>query len=88
MGEVIWTEPALGDVREILTYIQQDSEKNSLLMGDRLADAPNKLGQFPQLGARVPEFDIEHLRELLVRPYRLIIRSSRQRLFYRCRRTW
>jgi plasmid stabilization system protein ParE len=36
MAKLIWTEPALADVREIVSYIRRDSPAYARKMGQRL----------------------------------------------------
>jgi toxin ParE1/3/4 len=72
MGRVIWAEPALEDVREILEFVGKDSRRYALKLGDRIMESPRGLGSQPFSGGRVPEFDHDEIREVLVRPYRII----------------
>ena len=46
-------------------------------MVSRLVAAPSRLLQFPEVGRVVPEFG-DTLRELIVRPYRLVYRLRRE----------
>lgn len=72
MGQVVWTEPALEDVREILQFVAKDSPKYALRLADRFQESPRRLEQESRTGWHVPEFEQDHIRELLVRPYRMI----------------
>ena len=72
MGRVIWTELALDDIREILLFVAKDSPRYALRLTDRFQQIPARLSLDPRLGWRVPEFDLDHIREVLVRPYRVI----------------
>jgi plasmid stabilization system protein ParE len=72
MGQVLWTEPALSDLREILAFIARDSPAYASRLGNRLIEAPRRLALLPRCGARVPEFDQDNIREIVVRPYRII----------------
>jgi len=72
MGRVIWTEPALADVREIVEFIGKDSRRYALKLADRITTACRSLAKQPQSGGRVPEFDVDSVREIIVRPYRVI----------------
>lgn len=72
MAEVIWTNPAISQLQDIIVYIARNSQLNAVRFGERLLSAPEQLNQFPLIGARVPEFDRQDLRELLVFPYRII----------------
>ncbi len=72
MARLIWTEPALRDVREIIAFIAKDSPNFGKRFGKRLREAPKLLKRYPQIGWVVPEFGRETLREILVEPYRII----------------
>jgi plasmid stabilization system protein ParE len=72
MGLVVWTEPALADVQEIMHFVAKDSRRYALKLADRMMEATRGLANQPLSGGRVPEFDQNDLREVLVRPYRII----------------
>jgi plasmid stabilization system protein ParE len=59
-------------VEAITAFIAKDSVNYAKRFGQRLREAPKPLKLFPRLGAVVPEFDRETLRELLVGSYRVI----------------
>ena len=72
MAEVIWTEPALSDLKDIIDYIAKDSLAYAARFGTRLVEAPRRLERFPNCGRIVPEFQDERIRELICDAYRLI----------------
>ena len=72
MGHVIWTNPALIDVAEIRDFIARDSVRYADQTSERLVQSTRGLARSPRSGGRVPEFDAETLREIIVRPYRVI----------------
>jgi len=72
MGQVHWSEPALDDVRDIVNFIARDSPAYAVKVGNRIAQAPRHLTAFPRLGSIVPELAIDQIRELWVRPYRIL----------------
>jgi len=69
-----WSLRALADLEAIRGHIAYDSELYAGLMVSRLVAAPNRLIQFPELGRVVPEFGKSDIRELIIRPYRLVYR--------------
>jgi len=69
-----WTEQAVDDLREIRKYIERDSPRYSRLVVERLYEATQRLETFPRSGRVVPEFDVEHLREIMVGEYRIVYR--------------
>ncbi len=74
MKQIVWSPRAAADIEAIREHIAYDSELYARLMVSRLLAAPSRLVQFPELGRVVPEFDQADLRELIVRPYRLVYR--------------
>lgn len=77
---VYWTDEARGRLQEIETYIAQDSPINARKVARRLVQRTRDLADLPQLGRRVPEYPDVELRELLVRPFRLIYRVSAEQI--------
>ena len=70
--EVVWTEPAREDLAAIAAYIARDSEIYAANFVLEVRDAAASLSQFAERGHVVPEFGDATIRELLVRPYRVI----------------
>ena len=74
MKQLIWSPRAAADLEAIREHIAYDSEPYAGLVVSRLVAAPSRLIQFPELGRIVPEYAQPDLRELIVRPYRLVYR--------------
>lgn len=72
MAQVRWTEPALDDLQAIVEFISRDSATYAARLAQKIVEAPRRLGTLPRSGAKVPEFDRDDLRELSVRPYRIL----------------
>jgi toxin ParE1/3/4 len=72
MGRVVWTDPAIADLENIIDYIARDSPRYAIQVGERIYEAAGKLELGPRAGWKVPEFDVDHFREVLMRPYRII----------------
>lgn len=70
MVQIIWTEPAAGDLQEVHVYIAQDSPQNVRAMVLRIQAAVARLGAFPMSGRQVPEFPGSPYREVITGPYR------------------
>jgi len=69
-----WTEQAVDDLREIRKYIERDSPRYGRLVAERLYEATQRLETFPRSSRVVPEFNLEHLREIIVGEYRIVYR--------------
>jgi addiction module RelE/StbE family toxin len=74
VSRLIWSPRSLADLEAIREHIARDSEAYAGLVVARLVSAPSRLLEFPESGRMVPEFGRPNLRELVVRPYRLVYR--------------
>ncbi|NCO33311.1 MAG: hypothetical protein AUJ92_16445 [Armatimonadetes bacterium CG2_30_59_28] len=72
MVKVIWTEPALTDIEDIIEYISRDSMAYAARVGTSIVEAPRRLEEFPRCGRVVPEFENGNIRELIYGSYRII----------------
>jgi toxin ParE1/3/4 len=70
--KVHWTETAEGHLDAIHDYIARDSHAYALRMVDRLTRRSQQIARHPLSGRRVPEYDIEQIREVIDGPYRII----------------
>ncbi len=75
MAHVVWTDPGTENLKEIVEYLAQYSPAKAETVSAQLLRAAERLEQFPLMGRVVPEFGRESLRELIVRPYRLIYQN-------------
>jgi plasmid stabilization system protein ParE len=55
MAELVWVEPALSDLDEIADFIALDDPEAAHRLVSRVLDHVERLAEFPELGARVPE---------------------------------
>ena len=74
MAQIIWAPSAIEDVNAIAEYIARDSVDNAALFVTRLVDAVERLGQFPESGAVIPEIGDSACRQVLCVPYRVMYR--------------
>jgi toxin ParE1/3/4 len=72
MGRVVWTDPAIEDLEGIMDYIARDAPRYALAVGERIYEAAGKLELGVRAGWMVPEFNVDHFREILMRPYRIL----------------
>ena len=70
--KVHWTDTAEGHLEGIYAYIAQDSPEYAKRMVDRITRRSQQISEFPFSGRRVPEYDIDQIRELIEGPYRII----------------
>jgi toxin ParE1/3/4 len=76
---VHWANTAEGHLDAIYDYISQDSPEYARRVVDRLIRRSEQISQFPSSGRRVPEYDVNQIREVIEGPYRIIyyIKSDR-----------
>ena len=72
MAEVIWSERAAIDLEAIHRFIARDSQAAADLTIERIRASTRRLIAFPESGRPVPEAPDQEVREVIVRPYRLI----------------
>ncbi len=72
--KILWTEPAIEDLRNLHGYIAKDSDVYASSFVQRIILAVDRLSDFPRLGRMVPEAEQETIRELLYHNYRIIYR--------------
>ena len=81
--EVLWTDVAVRDLEEIVSYITSDSPANARRVMVKLRTSAETLTLMPHRGRVVPELRdlaLEPWRELLPKPYRIIYRISESRV--------
>ena len=79
--EVVWTDPAWDDLEAAAEYIARDSEFYAATLVQETHEAAASLADFAERGQTVPEFADESIRELLVKPYRLVYKLTDERVF-------
>ncbi len=70
--KVHWTDTAKDHLDAIHAYIVQDSLEYAKRMADRLTRRSQQIADFPLSGRRVPEYEIDQIREVIEGPYRII----------------
>ena len=76
--KIVWTEPAVEDLRELHAYIARDSEMYASGFVERIILATERLVDHPKVGRIVPETNDDNIRELLFQRYRIIYRVTHE----------
>jgi len=76
--KILWTEPAIEDLRNLHSYIAHDSPEYASSFVERIILSVEKLTRFPKIGRIVPEADEETIRELFYHNYRIIYRIKQE----------
>ena len=75
---VTWSRRALQDLEAIAEYIAADSPTYAGIVVKKVVNQVKTLARFPRAGRKVPEFDDENIRELIVYSYRIIYRLQEE----------
>lgn len=81
--EVIWSNIAENDLKNIVEYIADDSPPNALKIFKSIKKKASSLYTFPERGRIVPELrdqGILQYRELVMSPWRILYRISGKRV--------
>lgn len=81
---VEWAQPASKDLENIIDYISQDNVDTAITVFEKIKSKCNTLNQFPDRGRIVPElkaYGILSYRELIISPWRVIYRTSGQKVY-------
>jgi toxin ParE1/3/4 len=81
MAEVIWTEPALGDLDAIADYIALDNPRAAALLVQRICKHVDQLVEHPRSGSKVPELKGWRYRQIVEPPCRVLYRQERSRVY-------
>ena len=72
MVKIEWHPKALEDLHAIFDYIYRNSPYYAKIILDKIHINVLKLKSFPQMGRKVPEFNKNEFRELIVQNYRIV----------------
>ncbi len=86
--KIIWSEQALDDLQAIVFFIAEDNSAVAETFGYRLISKVDFLARFPQIGRVVPEESDETIREIILRPYRIIYKVLAEKQFVAIVRIW
>ncbi len=70
--KIHWTDTALDHLDAIHNYIALDSVDYAKKVVDCLTRRSQQIGDFPQSGRAVPEFELEQIREVIEGSFRII----------------
>ncbi len=72
--KVHWTQNAIEHLTTIYEYIALNSAMYAKGMVDKIIRRSEQIAVHPFSGRKVPEYDVEDIRELIESPYRIIYR--------------
>ena len=86
--KLIWSPASRDDLHDIVVFISRDNPQRAMAFGYRLISETDKLQAFPEIGRMVPEYQNRNLREIIVRPYRIVYRVNHERKVCEIARVW
>ena len=69
---VLWTGPALQDLKSIREYVSRDNPTAARSLANKIRQAVLRLAELPESGTPVPELSNLGYREVIVTPYRIV----------------
>ncbi len=72
--KVVWTDASINELQAIYDFIAQTSILYASRIVDRLTRRSIQIESFPRSGRMVPEYEADHVREIIEHPYRIIYR--------------
>jgi plasmid stabilization system protein ParE len=69
---VIWQPEAVADIEAIVGSRGAWSEDSALRLAAAIIARADQMADFPRSGRMIPEFQMEHLREVLEQGYRIL----------------
>ena len=86
--KIIWSEPSIGDLREVTDYIAGDNQLAAERTGAAILARVKLLVDHPLIGRMVPEIERKEIRELIQRPYRIVYRVNARGKIIEILRVW
>ena len=78
---VIWTEPAIADLKHIHDFIAEDSRHYARKVAQEVREKTDILSEFPDLGKMVPEVGKSEIRELHIYSYRIMYEINAEQCY-------
>jgi len=79
--QIIWTDPALSDLKEIADYIALDNFGAARRLGQQVFSSVERLELFPESGRVPPEMEHSQYREIIVGPCRIFYRNDQNNVY-------
>ena len=86
--KVIWTDEAIADLRQLVTFISDDNPDAAVKLGETLIQKSMTLSLHPRLGRMLRDPRKDSLRELIIPPYRLVYEIDDSTQTVRVRVLW
>lgn len=85
---IIWSQTAAGDLKQIVQFISRDDDTAAASLADRMLRRIERAAELPFSNRAVPEKAEESIREVILRPYRIIYQIDSRRNVILILRIW
>jgi toxin ParE1/3/4 len=75
--KIVWTQTAIDRAIEIHDYIQKDRPASARKWVEAVIEKTSKLSALPKVGRKVPETNLDNMRELILGNYRIIYKVTK-----------
>jgi plasmid stabilization system protein ParE len=86
--KLIWSPAARDDLHDIVVFIARDNPNRAMSFGYELISGTDRLQEFPEVGRIVPEYRNDYIREIVIRPYRIVYRVVHENRICEIARVW
>jgi toxin ParE1/3/4 len=85
---VVLSPKAVGDLESIIRYIALNNPEAAWKVGQNLLNKTKELSQFPSKGQKVLEFNSPDIRQVILKPYRIVYRIEEDKKRISIARFW
>jgi len=86
--QIIWSRTAAEDLREIVQYIALDDPGAAAHLADRIISHIERASELPFSNRVVPEKADQSIREIILKPYRILYQVDERREAMHILRVW
>ena len=86
--KVVFTSPAIDDLRGITEYVSRDNPDSAEKLGLQIIAKTEMLSEFPLIGRSVPEFKVTTIREIIHGALRVVYRVREEANTIEVLRVW
>jgi toxin ParE1/3/4 len=86
--QVIWSQIAVEDLRQIVQFIALDDPVAAASLADRILNRIERASELPLSNRAVPEKAEPSIREIILRPYRIVYQIDDRRDAIHILRIW
>jgi toxin ParE1/3/4 len=86
--QIVWSQMAVEDLKEIVRFIALDDPAAAASLADRILDRIELASDLPFSNRAVPEKEDGSVREIILRPYRIVYHVDERRGALHVLRIW